>query len=56
MRQGGESFKGTKKGVRSIFKCGSCSRNYKMEHNRDTHEKSCREFNKNPDKVFKKCN
>ena len=44
MKQGGESFKGSKAGVRGRFKCNVCGRHYKMAWAKDTHERLCKEY------------
>ena len=46
MKQGGESFKGSKKGVKTRFRCSICGRHYKMEWAKSKHERLCKEFNK----------
>jgi len=46
MKQGGESFKGSRKGVTNKFRCSICNRLYKMEWARNGHERGCKEYNK----------
>ena len=45
VKQGGVSWNNnipSKSGVQTRYKCKHCGRDYKMEHNKDAHEKSCK--------------
>jgi len=46
-KQGGTSWNGSpqaKKGVITRYKCSVCRREYKMEQQRDRHEKQCKQY------------